>query len=178
LKYFKDLPNRDYVNCTKFCFQLSIIYTELGSENRAYIRLIDGEKFLVSFNQQKLSSIKSKNLEDFEMNKVFLTQEHCIAQAHLEIKQNNYKTAAGHLQKALKVGIRYSYGVRARIFVLFDKIYKGCNIVMPKGLKRIRDQVLNPNYQESKNYIFLLDYSKSMKFGGKIENSVKCILKI
>ncbi len=49
---------------------------------------------------------------------------------------------------------------------------------MPSSLLRISNNILNSDFQDRKNFIFLLDYSKSMSVGGKIENSIKCILKI
>lgn len=49
---------------------------------------------------------------------------------------------------------------------------------MSRPLRELSNRVLGVGETKPTNYILLLDYSKSMSQGGKIENSIKAILKI
>lgn len=98
--------------------------------------------------------------------------------AHIEVKEGNFKTAAQFIKKLLKLGVNFSYSIKKRAFLLLDLIYKKNNRRLTKNLKKISMSILRDESETPRNYILMLDYSKSMSGGGKIEHSVKALLKI
>ena len=178
-RHFKEHDQPDMVHCIKYSLLLTLIYSEMGSKRRSDCRLQDSQNFFDNFKEEKPIWIKKKRFEEYERNKVFLTQELQLVLAHIEIKEGNYRSAAQFLRKLLCLGVNYSYSIRKRAFMLLDIIYKLNKTTMPLSLRRIVDNMLKNNQNgQPRNFLLILDYSKSMSQGGKIENSIKSILKI
>lgn len=175
-RFFKDEEDNYY--STIYACMLCYIYLQMNNFRLAKIFVKEAQLNFDTFKQEKPIWRHKGKFEIFELNKVFLSQEILLIQAETSLKRGDRRQAADILTECIKKGKKFSFSIRKRLIYALEKILLRSNLRMTKSLIDLKRRINFDEKQVCRNFIFLLDYSKSMLKGRKIENAVKAILKI
>lgn len=166
---------KDYRRCIFYGGKLSWMHLEMNNMQRCFIFLDKVEEtyetFLRSFKDWK------HRQEEYEFLKDQLTIEIEYLKSQIYKRKKLYKKVGETLTKILKTGERYTFQMRRQTLKQLSYLFKSQKIPQTRNFRNLLEQSLG-RYSKPKNFIFILDYSKSMLYGGKIENAIKIILQI
>lgn len=133
------------------------------------------QSFISTFKEYK------DNEEQFDFIKNQLDSEINYMKAMIILKEKNELLSARKFTEILRIGKRYSFQFRRRVLnkllFIFTKLkIKPTQKFMKLYYKSYPDKRMVKDGR--RNFVFVLDYSKSMAYGNKIQMALKIYLKI
>lgn len=151
---------------------------ELKNVDGAKIFYQKAEKIISEYKKKyKKAAIKEKWFDMFVLRLIFLSQELDICTAEISMSRGNHADALEILTVSLTKGERYNHNLRRRALQTISYIFEKQSLKKTPYLKKLMNSI-KPQVDLHNNYILLLDYSRSMRGGNKIENAVGFLLKI
>lgn len=175
-KYYLE-KNETHRGMTFLC---DLIWTlvELKNVDGAKIFYQKAEKIIDVYKKDyKKIAIKDKWFDIYALRLIFLSQELDICTAEILMSRGKNSEALEILTVSLAKGEKFNQNLRRRALQTISYIFEKESLQKTPYLKKIINSVKAKTDYRS-NYILLLDYSKSMRGGNKIENAVNFLLKI
>lgn len=186
-KFIETLNVRDFQKLDRLKKIISILKDKIS--DTAHQRHIKCSVLLawVSRNKDEISAAVAKieQASDryakfkavLDPNVAFLQgQEIDYEKACLSIKEKKYMRALILVTQALTRDERFEMGMRIQLVKLLVDIFKLLELTPTPGVIDLKERFLSPT--TIKKYVIALDYSGSMRYGNKIENSISVILEI
>jgi len=121
------------------------------------------------------------NVEKFTFTKDQLDCEINFAKALISLKEKNDSKGLEKLTNVLRIGERYSFELRRKVLAKLYQVFFENSLEPTENFLRLYYKSLpeeNPDKEARRNFLFVLDYSKSMALGNKIEMALKIFLKV